>query len=88
MTKPTFTPIYCSGCGRKMGKKPGVQALAGAICDDPICNFQPEVTLNESRDALIVTAVLERIPVAQIAFATDMSRQRVYQIFDMWKGGV
>lgn len=70
-----------------MGKKPGIQVVVGAVCDDAICNYQSEVGINESRDSLIVAGVLENIPVAQIAFASDMSRQRVYQIFDAWKQG-
>jgi hypothetical protein len=75
-------------CGRKIGKKPGIQVISGLICDDPICNYQPEVSINESRDALIVAGIIEGVPVQQIAFASDMSRQRIYQIFDAWKQGV
>jgi hypothetical protein len=71
-----------------MGKKPGVQVVLDAVCVDPICNYQTEVTVNEQRDALIVAGYLARIPVQQIAFASDMSRQRVYQIIDAWKQGV
>lgn len=88
MTKPVFTYLHCSRCGREMGKKPGIQVVPGLICNDPICTFQSEATINEARDALIVAGVLAGIPVAQIAFATDMSRQRVYQIIDAWKAGV
>lgn len=88
MTKPVFSPIYCSVCGRKMGSKPGIQVVLGLICDDPICNYQPPAAANAARDGLIVAAVLEKIPVAQIAFATGITRQRIYQIFDTWKQGV
>jgi hypothetical protein len=88
VTKAVFTPIYCSGCGRKMGKKPGIQVVTGAVCDDPICNYQTEVVANEQRDALIVAGILEKIPVAQIAFANNIARQRVYQIYEAWKQGV
>lgn len=88
MTKPVYSPIYCSGCGRKMGKKPGIQVIPGAICDDPICNFQPEVTANEARDALIVAGFLAHVPVQSMAVGSGMSRQRVYQIIEAWKRGV
>jgi hypothetical protein len=88
MTKPTFTPILCSRCGRNMGKKPGITVVTDAICNDPICNYQTEVTINEARDALIVAGWLGGVPVQQIAFASDVSRQRVYQIIDTWKAGV
>ena len=88
MTKPVFSPILCSRCGRNMGKKPGIQVVTDAICDDPICFYQPEVTINEQRDAFIVAGWLAKIPVQQIAFATSVSRQRIYQIIDAWKQGV
>lgn len=86
--KEKKTPLYCSSCGRQMGTVPGVQVIAGLICDDPICTYQGASSLNDQRDALIVAGVLGGVPVAQIAFSTDMSRQRVYQIFDSWKKGV
>lgn len=88
MTRTAYTSIYCSKCGRIMGKKPGIQVVNGAICDDPICNFQPEVKVTMARDALIVAGALAGISIAQIAFTTDMTRQRVYQILDSWKAGV
>lgn len=88
MTKPIFTDLHCSVCGRKMGKKPGVQVVLGLICDDPICAYQPEVSANEQRDALIVNAALSNVSVSRIAQSTGMSRQRVYQIVDAWKTGV
>lgn len=88
MTKPVFSPIYCSVCGRKMGSKPGVQVVLGAVCDDPICNYQPPATANAQRDGIVVAAWLEKIPVAQIAFAMDITRQRIYQIIEAWKQGV
>jgi hypothetical protein len=84
--KVTF--IFCSVCGRKMGKKPGVQVVLGAVCEDPICNYQDETSVNESRDALVVAAVLGGIPVSRIAAFSGISRQRVYQILDTWKDGV
>lgn len=71
-----------------MGKKQGIQVMLGLVCDDPICNFQPEIKATEPRDALIVAGILAKIPVAQIAFANNIARQRVYQIFDAWKQGV
>lgn len=68
-----------------MGKTPGVLVVLGAICDDPICSFRAPARVNEDRDALIIAAALEGVPISQIAFATDMSRQRVYQIIDAWR---
>jgi hypothetical protein len=70
-----------------MGKKPGVQVVLGAVCNDPICNFQPEASINEARDARIVAGVLGGVSVAQVAFSSGMTRQRVYQIIDTWKKG-
>lgn len=71
-----------------MGKKPGIQVVTDAICPDPICTYQDEVTINEQRDAFIVAGWLGGVAVQQIAFATGVSRQRVYQIIDTWKAGV
>jgi hypothetical protein len=88
VTKPIRSPIYCSVCGREMGTKSGVQVVLGLVCDDPICNYQPPASVNAARDGRIVAAVLEKIPVAQIAFATGITRQRIYQIFESWKGGI
>lgn len=88
MTKPVFTPILCGVCGKVMGKKAGVQVVTGVVCDDLLCQYQPESTVNEARDALIVAGALDGLKVSQVAFSTGMSRQRVYQIFDAWKAGV
>ena len=81
------SPINCSVCGREVGTKPGIQVILGLVCTDPICNYQEPINVNESRDALIVAGVLENVPVVQIARSTGMSRQRVYQIVDTWRGG-
>jgi hypothetical protein len=70
-----------------MGNKPGVQVVLDAICNDPICNYQPRPSINQARDAIIVAGILEGVPVVQIAFSAGMTRQRVYQIFDSWKRG-
>lgn len=83
-----FTWVHCAACGRRMGKRPGVQVVLDIICDDPICQFQDVVSANEQRDSLIVAGVLEGIPVSQIASQAGMSRQRVYQILDTWREGV
>lgn len=71
-----------------MGKKPGVQVVLGAVCDDLLCNYQDPVDANEARDALIVAGVLDGAAVSQVAEKSGVSRQRVYQIFDKWKQGV
>ena len=71
-----------------MGKQKGIQVVLGLVCDDPICNFQDEISINEQRDAFIVASVLGGVPVSQIARGNGVSRQRVYQIFDSWKEGV
>lgn len=86
--EPKYTSVHCSVCGRKIGKRPGIQVALGLICDAPICNFQPELAPNEQRDALIVASTLARIPVSKIAAGFKMSRQRVYQVMDAWKEGV
>lgn len=88
MTKPKFTDISCSSCGRKIGKKPGVQVILGMICDDPLCFYQSEPQPNVVRDSYVVAAALDGLAASQIAFANDMSRQRVYQIVDTWKKGL
>lgn len=88
MTKPIFTDLHCSVCGRKMGKKPGIQVVLGLVCDDPICAYQPETSANEQRDALIVNSALAGVPVSRLAQHYNMSRQRIYQILDAWKTGV
>lgn len=88
MNKTQYTWIHCAGCGRKMGKKPGVQVVLDALCDDPICQYQEPPSVNLQRDALIVAGVLEKIPVSRIALQTGVSRQRVYQIVGAWAGGV
>ena len=85
---PDFTYLYCSVCGRKMGKKPGVQVIIGLVCDKPICNYQEPVSANEQRDAYVVAGALGGVPVSQIAFSEGVSRQRIYQIIDSWKQGV
>jgi DNA-binding phage protein len=71
-----------------MGKQKGIQVVLGLVCDDPICNYQNEITVNEQRDALIVAGVLAKVSVSRIAAETGMSRQRIYQIMDMWKAGI
>ena len=71
-----------------MGTMPGVQAVTGLICDDPICNYQGAPSLNQPRDARIVASILSGVPVAQVAFAAEMSRQRIYQILNTWKQGI
>jgi hypothetical protein len=83
-----FTWVYCSACGRKVGKKPGVQVILDVVCSDPICQYQEPVSINESRDALIVAASQGGVPVSRIAASSGVSRQRVYQILDTWKDGV
>jgi hypothetical protein len=71
-----------------MGKKKGVQVVPGLVCNDPICNYQEPINLNQQRDAFVVCGALEGVAVSQIAFVTEMSRQRVYQIIDTWKAGI
>ena len=88
MAKPRFTNVHCSVCGRIVGKRPGTQVVQGIVCDNPICNFQEPASLNQARDAAIVAGILSGIPASQIAHASDMSRQRVYQIFTTWRSGV
>lgn len=88
MKGPTYSPVLCSVCGRQMGRKPGAAVVLGLICDNPICHYQGEADLNQQRDAFIVAGAQEGVPVVQIAFASEMSRQRVYQILDSWKQGV
>jgi len=88
MNKTQYTWVHCSGCGRKVGRKKGISVVLDFICDDPICHFQEPPTINEQRDSLIVTGVLEGIPVTQIAAQSGISRQRVYQIIDTWKEGI
>jgi hypothetical protein len=82
---PTYTAILCSVCGRVLGKNKGVQVVTNVVCQDPFCIAQSVPTLNEARDSAIVFAAMEGIPASQIAFATHMSRQRVYQILDSWR---
>ena len=88
MTKPTYTPILCSVCGKEMGKKAGTEVVLNVICSDPLCNYQSAPLANEARDAIIVTAALDGFKVSQVARESGMSRQRVYQIFDAWKAGI
>ena len=87
MTKPKFTAVHCSVCGRQIGKRPGVQVVLGMICDDPLCFYLSEPPPNVMRDSYIVAAALDGVAASQIAFANDMSRQRVYQVVDTWKQG-
>lgn len=88
MITSKYSKIYCSVCGRMMGKKPGAQVSLGLICDDLLCSVQEPAGANQQRDAFIVSALLEGVPATQVAFATGMSRQRVYQIYDTWRSGV
>ncbi len=88
MTNPKFTEILCSRCGRCMGLSPGIHVVLGALCDDPICQYQEEVTVNERRDAFIVADALAGTPLRLIAVSSGVSRQRVYQVLDAWKKGV
>lgn len=88
MKEPAFTALYCSVCGRKVGKKPGVQVVLGLVCDKAVCNYQDPPTANLQRDGFIVAAALAGVAISQIAFATQVSRQRVYQIIETWKQGV
>lgn len=71
-----------------MGSKPGVQVTLGLICDDPVCSWQPEPGLHIERDSAIVAAALDGVKVLTVASAAEMSRQRVYQIFEAWRRGV
>lgn len=71
-----------------MGKMKGAAVVLTLICDDPICQVQGVVDINDQRDALIVAAAMAGIPAPQIAFANNMSRQRVYQVVDSWKRGI
>lgn len=82
-----YSDLYCSVCGRKIGRVPGAAAVAGLVCPDPICEAQPAPNLNLQRDAFMVAAVLGGVPVSQIAFANSVSRQRVYQVVETWKKG-
>lgn len=86
--KAKFTYLHCSLCGRRIGKKPGVQVILGLVCDDPICNYQDAAMSTQQRDAYIICAALESVSVTQIALATGITRQRVYQILDTWKRAV
>lgn len=83
-----ISEINCSVCGSLLGTTPGTHVFGDVLCTDPICVFQGPVAPNEARDALIVNGVLAGVPVTQVAFAAEMSRQRVYQILDNWKAGV
>lgn len=88
MSAHKFSDLYCSVCGKSVGKTKGVVVVNGLVCSDPICNVQVPPSPNEQRDAFLVAASLAGVPVSQIAFATNVSRQRVYQIIDGWKKGV
>ena len=85
---PKRSPIYCAACGRIFGWKPGAEVTLNAICDSPLCQYQGPSTINARRDEQIVFAVLEGVPVSQVAFVTNTSRQRIYQILDNWRRGV
>lgn len=87
MTGPISSRLWCAACGRVVGTVPGVAVVNNLLCSDPICQYQGEFSFNRLRDAVIVSAVLEKIAVNQIAFAEGISRQRVYQIIDTWKAG-
>lgn len=88
MTNDVYTPIHCAVCGRTMGKKPGVQVVLDAICDDPICNYQPAPTAMTQRDGFIVAAAMDGGRISEIARHNQVSRQRVYQIVGDWMGGI
>lgn len=88
MTNPKYHLLNCSVCGANMGKKPGVQVVLGLVCDDPLCNYQPQPKFDEQRNAYIVALALDGAKVQTVALAAKMSRQRVYQIFDQWRSGV
>lgn len=87
MTKPKHSVLSCSQCGAKLGTKPGETVVLGLLCNDPLCTYQPTPGLNAVRDSLVVAAAMDGIRVQTVAAATEMSRQRVYQIFDTWKQG-
>lgn len=88
MTHPKFSEIVCSRCGRCMGHSPGITVVLGAICDDPICQYQREISINERRDAFVVADVLVGVPLAKVAVFAGVSRQRVYQVVNTWKRGL
>lgn len=88
MTNPVYSKIYCSVCGKVMGKKPGIHVVLGAVCEDPLCSYQPDASANSARDSYIVAAAMDGVGAAQIAASNQMSRQRVYQIVETWKAGV
>jgi hypothetical protein len=83
-----FSHVYCSVCGKSVGKTKGVVVVNDLVCEDPICNAQTPPSPNEQRDAFIVAAALAGVAISQIAFATQVSRQRIYQIIDGWKKGI
>lgn len=85
---PKRSPIYCAACGKVMGWKPGAEVTLNAICDDPLCKYQGPSSINQRRDDYITFSVTEGVPVSQLAFVTDTSRQRIYQILDTWKKGI
>jgi hypothetical protein len=87
-SRVAFSDLLCSACGRKVGRRAGTQVVLGLICDNPICDYQGETTINEERDSWIALAVAEGVPVSQVAFSTEISRQRIYQILDTWKQGI
>ena len=83
-----YSDLYCSVCGGKIGKTAGATVINGIVCTKPICNYQDAPGLNEQRDAYIVAGSLAGVPASQMAFATGVSRQRIYQILDGWKKGI
>jgi hypothetical protein len=83
-----WSGVYCSVCGREVGKKKGAQVTLEVVCDKPICNYDIPASVNEQRDAYVIAAALGGVSVHQIAVANGVSRQRVYQIIDSWKQGV
>lgn len=81
-------PLICSSCGRTVGSVTTSGVNLGVICDNPICRYQGPADLNAQRDAFVVAAALGGVAASRIATATNVSRQRVYQIVDAWKRGV
>lgn len=88
MTNAKYSNVHCSVCGRVLGRKPGVEVTLNLLCDDLLCEYQGAAPVTAARDAIIITSAIDGDKVSEVAFAHNMSRQRVYQIFDTWKQGI
>lgn len=71
-----------------MGRVEGERPSFGLICNDPLCAYEPISWLDEPRDAYIVALAQDGVKITTVSKEFGLSRQRVYQIFDKWKGGV